>query len=174
MARVEDYHFPADLWYDPREHLWVRVDAETTGADSPNVGPQCEPSGPRGRETSGEMIEGRAPTVIVGIDAMGREALGEVVYVDLAGAGREVRRGEALGSLEAEKMVRPVPAPVSGTVVDVNDAVLAAPRLLNSDPYGGGWLFKIRATRWAAECHELLHGDDAVVAWARAELERHA
>ena len=105
---------------------------------------------------------------------MGQEALGEVVYVDLAGAEREVRRGEALGSLEAEKMVRPVLAPVSGTVVDVNDAVLASPRLLNSDPYGGGWLFKIRATRWAAECVELLHGDDAVTAWARGELERHA
>ncbi|MEK7385212.1 MAG: glycine cleavage system protein H [candidate division NC10 bacterium] len=143
MAKVEDYHFPAELWYDPREHLWVRVDADGT-------------------------------TVTVGVDEMGQEALGEVVYVDLAGVGREVRRGEALGSLEAEKMVRPVLAPVSGTVVDVNDAVLAAPRLLNSDPYGGGWLFKIRATRWAAECHELLHGDDAVTAWARGELERHA
>ncbi len=143
MARVEDYDFPAELWYDPREHLWVRLEADGT-------------------------------TVTIGVDEMGQEALGEVVYVDLTGAGREVRRGDALGSLEAEKMVRPVLAPVSGTVVDVNDAVLAAPRLLNSDPYGGGWLFKIRATRWAAERAELLHGDDAVAAWARAELERHA
>ena len=143
MTRVEDYHFPAELWYDPREHLWVRVDADGT-------------------------------TLTVGIDEMGQEALGEVVYVDLAGVGREIRRGEALGSLEAEKMVRPVLVPVSGTVLDVNEAVLAAPRLLNSDPYGGGWLFKIRATRWAAERAELLHGDDAVTAWARGELERHA
>ena len=143
MARVEDYDFPADLWYDPREHLWARVDADET-------------------------------TLTVGVDAMGQEALGEVVYVDLAGAGREVRRGAALGSLEAEKMVRPVLAPVSGTLVDVNEAVIATPRLLNSDPYGRGWLFTIRATRWAAECHELLHGDDAVTAWARGELERHA
>ena len=156
MARVEDYHFPAELWYDPREHLWVRIDAETTGVASPNAGAAAP------------------PTVIVGIDEMGQEALGEVVYVDLAGVGREIRRGEALGSLEAEKMVRPVLVPVSGTVVDVNDAVLAAPRLLNSDQYGGGWLFKIRATRWAAERAELLHGDDAVTAWARGELERHA
>ena len=143
MTRVEDYHFPAELWFDPREHLWVRVDADGT-------------------------------TLTVGIDEMGQEALGEVVYVDLAGVGREIRRGEALGSLEAEKMVRPVLVPVSGTVVDVNDAVLAAPRLLNSDPYGSGWLFKIRATRWAAERAELLHGDAAVTAWARGELERHA
>lgn len=149
MARVEDYDFPAELWYEPREHLWVRIEAGTTGMD-------------------------RAPTATIGVDEMGQEALGEVVYVDLAGVGREVRRGEALGSLEAEKMVRPVLAPISGTIVDVNDAVVAAPRLLNSDPYGGGWLFKIRATRWAAERTELLHGDDAVTAWARGELERHA
>ncbi|MEK7701910.1 MAG: glycine cleavage system protein H, partial [candidate division NC10 bacterium] len=119
-------------------------------------------------------VDDDPPTVTIGLDEMAQEALGEVVYADLAAVGREVRRGDALGSLEAEKMVRPVLAPLSGTVADVNDAVLAAPRLLNSDPYGGGWLFKIRATRWAAECHELLHGDDAVVAWARAELERHA
>lgn len=148
MARVEDYDFPPELWYDPREHLWVRIEAGTTGVD-------------------------RAPTATIGIDEMGQEALGEVVYVDLAGVGRVVRRGEALGSLEAEKMVRPVLVPVSGTVVDVNDAVIAAPRLLNSDPYGGGWLVKIRVTRWAAERHELLHGDDAVVVWARREIEAH-
>lgn len=143
MARVEDYQFPAELWYEPREHLWIRLEADGT-------------------------------TLAVGVDALGQEALGEVVYVELVGVGRELRRGEALGSLEAEKMVRPVLAPVSGTLVDVNDAVVAAPRLLNSDPYGGGWLVKIRATRWAAECGELLHGDDAVAAWACAELERHA
>jgi glycine cleavage system H protein len=143
MARIEAYQFPAELWYDPREHLWVRVEADGT-------------------------------TLTVGIDAMGQEALGGVVYVELAGAGREVRRGEALGSLEAEKMVRPVLAPVSGTLVAANDAVVATPRLLNGDPYGGGWLVRIRPTRWAAECQELLHGDDAVTAWARAELERHA
>ncbi len=152
MATVEEYHFPTDLWYEPREHLWVRVDGGTTGVDTVD----------------------RVPTVAVGIDEMGQAALGEVVYVELAGVGREVRRAEALGSLEAEKMVRPVLAPVSGTLVDVNEAVIAAPRLLNSDPYGHGWLFKIRASRWAAERGELLHGDDAVAAWARAELERHA
>ena len=155
MATIEAYNFPADLWYDPLEHLWVRVDADSPEMDSRHA----EAAAP--------------PTVTIGVDAIGQEALGEVVYVDLAGAGREVGRGEALGSLEAEKMVRPVLAPVSGTVVDVNEAVLATPRLVNSDPYGLGWLVKIRASRWAAERSELLHGDDAVAVWARGELERH-
>lgn len=139
-ATVEGFRFPDDRWYDPREHLWVRPEAEGI--------------------------------VRVGLDEMGQEALGEVVYVDLTAAGREVRRGQALGSLEAEKMVRPVLAPVSGTLVEVNEAVLATPRLLNSDPYGQGWLFRLQAPRWAEERAALLFGNEAVLAWARAELER--
>ena len=142
MATVDEYAFPPELWYDAREHLWVRPD--TAGA-----------------------------VCTVGVDALGQEALGDVVYVDLTGPGREVRRGDALGSLEAEKMVRPVLAPVSGTVVEINDALLAAPRLLNSDPYGAGWLVTIRASRWDSERAALLHGDDTVAAWARAELDSH-
>ncbi|OGL16380.1 MAG: hypothetical protein A3F92_15665 [Candidatus Rokubacteria bacterium RIFCSPLOWO2_12_FULL_71_22] len=153
MATVERYRFPPDLWYESREHLWVRVERGDAGGAAPDVG------------------RDGAPTVTIGIDEMGQEALGEVVYVDLLGAGAAVRRGAALGSLEAEKMVRPVLAPVSGTLLDVNDALLAAPRLLNSDPYGAGWLVRIRASRWEAERADLLHGDEAVAAWARRELE---
>lgn len=110
--------------------------------------------------------------VTVGVDALGQEALGEVVYVQLADAGAAVARGDALGSLEAEKMVRPLLAPVSGTVAEVNAALVAEPRLLNRDPYGAGWLLRLRATRWEAEAGELLHGDDAVGSWARAEIAR--
>jgi glycine cleavage system H protein len=114
---------------------------------------------------------GDAVVATVGVDALGQEALGTVVYVQLGEAGGEVRRGAAIGSLEAEKMVRPVVAPVSGTVLEINDAVVAAPALLNRDPYGAGWLVRIRASRWSAERAELLHGDEAVAAWARAALE---
>lgn len=141
MARVEAYEFPDDLWYHPREHLWLR---------------------PR--------REGQAWLITVGVDAAGQEALGEVVYVQLSDAGRAVVRGEAVGSLEAEKMVRPVLAPVSGTLVQVNDALAAAPRLLNEDPYGRGWLFTIWTTTWETERVELLHGDEPVTGWIREEL----
>jgi glycine cleavage system H protein len=142
MATVDAYEFPADRWYHPLEHLWCAV-------------------------------EGAAPepVVTVGVDALGAELLGEVVYVQLPPAGLAVRRGEALGSLEAEKMVRPLLAPVSGTVVAANEAVLATPRLLNRDPYGAGWLLRLRAERWDAERGDLLHEPAAVTAWARAELE---
>jgi glycine cleavage system H protein len=144
MVTVDGFEFPSDRWYDAREHLWVLP----------------EPGG-----TPGIVVR-------VGVDALGQEELGEVVYVELPAEGRDVRRGEALGSLEAEKMVRPIRAPVSGVVVEVNEAVLAAPRLLNSQPYETGWLFRLRASSWESERADLLHGDAAVAAWARAELAR--
>jgi glycine cleavage system H protein len=109
--------------------------------------------------------------VTVGLDALGAEALGEVVYVQLLDPGPTVARGQALGSLEAEKMVRPVVAPVSGVLAATNAELVAAPRLLNTDPYGRGWLIRIRAARWIEEARDLLHGPAAVEAWARAELE---
>lgn len=142
MARIETYEFPDDLWYDPREHLWLR------------------PARPAGTWL-----------VTVGVDALGEDALGEVVYIQLAEAGRSVARGEAVGTLEAEKMVRPILAPLSGTLVEVNRMLLSTPRLLNRDPYGQGWLFRIRATNWEAEHEELLHGEAAVTGWIRTEIE---
>lgn len=144
MATVDRYHFPADCWYEPREHLWLRPEAAG---------------------------DGDAAVVTIGVDALGQELLGEVVYVLLVDPGTEVRRGDAIGSLEAEKMVRPVLAPVSGTVLEVNAALLGAPRLLNREPYEDGWLVRLRARRWTEERGALLHGDEAVGEWARAEVE---
>lgn len=141
MARIEAYDFPDDLWYHPGEHLWLRP-----------------------------AREGDTWMITVGVDAGGQEALGEIVYVQLSEAGRTVTRGEAVGSVEAEKMVRPVLAPVSGTLAEVNAALLAAPRLLNEDPYDRGWLFRIQTPNWEAERGELLHGEAAVTAWIRDEL----
>lgn len=146
MPSVEGYDFPADRWYEPREHLWLRPEPVGAGPDAGTV-------------------------VTVGVDALGQELLGEVVYVELVEAGAEVRRGDALGSLEAEKMVRPVLAPVSGRVVEVNGAVAARPRLLNTAPYGEGWLFRVRAARWTEESADLVHGAAAILDWARAEVE---
>lgn len=142
MARVNGYDLPDELWYHPREHLWLLP-----------------------------ARAGDAWVVTVGVDALGQEALGEVVYIQLLEPGRVVARGGAVGSLEAEKMVRPVLAPVSGTLDAVNHAVLASPRLLNRDPYGEGWLFLIRTRMWEAERGDLLHGEESVTAWIRAELQ---
>jgi glycine cleavage system H protein len=110
--------------------------------------------------------------VTVGIDDGGQDALGDVVYVQLAEPGRKVARGDAIGSVEAEKMVRPLLAPVSGTIRVGNTALVAAPRPINTDPYGA-WLFRIGASDWENEKTRLLHGTEAVRAWVSAELLAH-
>lgn len=110
--------------------------------------------------------------VRVGLDALGVELLGDLVYIAVEPGGRAVRRGEAIGSLEAEKMIRPLLVPVSGTVLAVNEAVLRTPRLVNEDPYGAGWLVLVRPTRWEEERAELLHGAETVRGWLEAEVAR--
>ena len=109
--------------------------------------------------------------VRVGIDSIGLESLGELAYVTLHAVGAAVGRGEALGSLEAAKMTSVIAAPVGGTVVARNEAVLGDPLLVNRDPYGDGWLVEIEPASWEADAGELI-GGDAVAEWAAAETER--
>jgi glycine cleavage system H protein len=82
--------------------------------------------------------------VRVGITDFAQNELGDIVYVDLPEAGTEVQAGSTCGELESTKSVSDVYAPVSGTVTAVNPALEATPELVNSDPYGEGWLFEVR------------------------------
>ncbi len=83
--------------------------------------------------------------VRIGITDFAQDALGDVVYVDLPAAGSSVSAAEAVGELESTKSVSEMYAPVSGTVVAVNEALADNPQLLNDDPYGEGWLIEIEA-----------------------------
>jgi glycine cleavage system H protein len=79
----------------------------------------------------------------VGITDFAQDALGDIVYVQLPDPGTEVKVGEAFGEIESTKSVSEVYAPLSGTVVARNDALAEQPELVNSDPYGDGWLVEI-------------------------------
>ncbi|WP_067782448.1 glycine cleavage system protein GcvH [Actinomyces vulturis] len=79
----------------------------------------------------------------VGVSAVAADALGEVVFVELPEPGSEVSAGEPCGELESTKSVSDLYSPVSGKVVDINDDVVDDPSLVNSDPYGAGWLFTV-------------------------------
>ncbi|MFC4535824.1 glycine cleavage system protein GcvH [Sphaerisporangium dianthi] len=83
-------------------------------------------------------------TVTVGITAFAAEALGDVVFVQLPEAGGTVEAGDAVGEVESTKSVSDIYAPVAGEVVEVNQTVVDDPSLVNSDPYGDGWLFRVR------------------------------
>ncbi len=93
--------------------------------------------------------------VRIGITHYAQEALGDIVYVSLPEVGATVAAGETCGELESTKSVSDVYAPVSGEVVARNEALDATPELVNSDPYGGGWLFEV-AVRDRAELDGLL------------------
>ncbi len=89
-------------------------------------------------------------SVRVGITDYAQDALGDIVYVQLPEAGSTVTAGDPIGELESTKSVSDIYAPMSGEVVAVNEALQATPELVNSDPYGDGWLFEVRVDVGAA------------------------
>lgn len=88
-------------------------------------------------------IDRSADPAMVGITEYAAEQLGELVYVDLPEPGMHVEAGDEVFELESSKAVEPLIAPVAGTIRYVNQAVGDDPSVINGDPYGEGWLFKI-------------------------------
>jgi glycine cleavage system H protein len=80
----------------------------------------------------------------IGVTAYAADSLGDVVYVELPEVGRQVAEGDACGEIESTKSVSELFAPVSGEVVAVNEAVAETPDLVNTDPFGDGWLIRVR------------------------------
>ena len=87
--------------------------------------------------------EGDAPSV-VGITVHAQDALGDVVFVDLPEVGRSYNAGEVAGVVESVKAAADVYMPITGEVVEVNEALRSDPSLANTDPLGAGWFFKVR------------------------------
>ena len=90
-----------------------------------------------------EWVKAGEGPVRVGITDFAQDALGDIVYVQLPEVGSAVRAGDACGELESTKSVSDLFAPVNGTVTAVNEALADQPDLVNSDPYGEGWLLDI-------------------------------
>ncbi len=104
------------------------------------------------------QTEGDAPA-IVGITVHAQEALGDVVFVDLPEVGKTFAQGEVAGVVESVKAAADVFMPVSGEVVEVNEALRADPSLANSDPLAGGWFFKVKLSE-PAQLDNLLESAD--------------
>ena len=88
-------------------------------------------------------VEGSRFTVGITHDA--QDSLGDVVYVDLPASGTRVEKGQPFGEVESTKSVSDLYAPITGTIVERNEALEASPELVNSDPYGDGWMVVIEA-----------------------------
>src|SRR5687768_5914440 len=108
--------YPEDLQYTA-EHEWVR-----------------------------QVGEGDGTVLRVGITSYAQEALGDIVFVTLPAVGTDLTHGQSVGEVESTKSVSDIYAPVAGTVTATNDALDAAPELVNSDPYGEGWMFEVRSS----------------------------
>ena len=109
------------------------------------------------RETDG--------TVTVGMTSHACALSGEIVSYLPKKVGKEIEQGKSLATVESGKWVGPVKAPVSAEIVAVNDAVSARPGLINADPYGNGWVVRMKPLNWDAQSGALLTGAAAAAAY---------
>ena len=98
-------------------------------------------------------------TVTVGVSDHAQDALGDVVYVELPELDTELAAAAEAGVVESVKAASDVYAPVAGTVVAINESLEAQPELVNTDPYGSGWFFKLKPSTGTAEVDQLLSAD---------------
>ena len=82
--------------------------------------------------------------VEIGITDYAQEALGEIVFVELPGEGDDVTKGNSFGGVESTKSVSDLYSPISGEVVEINEKLLDSPETINEDPYGSGWIIRVR------------------------------
>ena len=112
-------------------------------------------------------------TVTAGVPDPGQAIAGKVVAVTPKKLGRKVARGKSMGTLESGKWVGPIPAPVSGEIIAINEAIAASPALVNDDPYGEGWVVKLQPSDPESEKGDLVTGQAAVDAFQQLMAERH-
>ncbi|AJD46629.1 glycine cleavage system H protein [Isoalcanivorax pacificus W11-5] len=98
-------------------------------------------------------------TAYVGISDHAQDAMGDLVFVELPEVGQKLETGDEAGVVESVKAASDIYAPVSGEIVAVNDALEDTPELVNQDPYGDGWLFRLRIND-KADLDELLSADE--------------
>ena len=105
-----------------------------------------------------EWIRVEGDVAFVGITEFAQRELGDIVYVDINTVGNEVAEGDVFGTVEAVKTVSDLFMPVTGTILEVNDALDANPEMVNQSPYSDGWMVKIALNPTLAEA--LLSADD--------------
>ena len=104
-------------------------------------------------------------TVTIGMTAYACALAGEVVAYTPKKVGKSVDQNKSAATIESGKWVGPVKTPVAGEVVAINDAVAGAPKSINADPYGAGWLVKIKPANWDAESAALITGAGVATAF---------
>ncbi|MDD2963344.1 MAG: glycine cleavage system protein GcvH [Bacteroidales bacterium] len=102
-----------------------------------------------------EWLKVEGNEALVGVTDYAQSQLGDIVFVEVETVGEELEKGESFGTIEAVKTVEDIYLPVSGEILEYNDALTANPELINKEPYEGGWVVRIRMTN-PAEVDALL------------------
>ena len=105
-----------------------------------------------------EWVRVEGSDAYIGITEFAQRELGDIVYIDIPSVGKEVAKEEVFGTVEAVKTVSDLFMPLTGTVTEINPALDSQPELVNSDPYGDGWMVKV-SLKEAAEAETLLTAD---------------
>jgi glycine cleavage system H protein len=108
---------------------------------------------------SHEYVHVEGDTGTIGITDYAQKELGDVVFVELPQVGSQLEMGDELGSIESVKAVSELFSPVGGEVIEINEALAEKPELVNTDPYGDGWMIKLRLSS-AEEPDELMSAEE--------------
>ncbi len=109
--------------------------------------------------------------VTVGMNDMFQSTSGDIVYLDMPMEGDDVEQGETIGKVQSSKWIGKLISPVAGEVVELNEEVESDSAIINKDPYGEGWILKIKPSNLDGDLGNLMKGD-AVEPWLKGEVER--
>lgn len=109
--------------------------------------------------------------VVVGLTDVAQNLAKTIISVTPKAVGRTVRKAQNVATVESGKWVGPVPSPVAGEIVEVNSEAVSRPSIINADPYGEGWIARIRPTDWDADAADLATGEEGLAAY-ESFLER--
>ena len=111
-------------------------------------------------------------SVTIGITDVAQHLAGKVIAVSPKKVGKVLGKGQSAGTVESGKWVGPVQLPVGGELVAVNEALKANPGLVNQDPYGAGWIVKVKPTNWDEESKELVTGAAGIAVYQQLLNEK--
>jgi glycine cleavage system H protein len=103
--------------------------------------------------------------VTVGMTDVAQNLAKRIISVTLKDAGKPVKKGRTVATVESGKWVGPVPAPVGGEIVEINKALVSTPDVINADPYGAGWVARLRPDDWDGESGDLVTGAAGIEAY---------
>lgn len=106
------------------------------------------------------LLDNEDNSYTIGLTDYAVEQLGDIVFLELPQVGSEFKKGETFATIESVKAASEIYMPVSGKIIEINEAIVDAPETLNTDPYEAGWLVKIEKTGNDAELSDLLEYED--------------